>query len=64
MFAIGSEFETCADVFPLQLGVVIDNLSSLMPDASQPSTSYTVMRMERMHGLPPRLSGSMVMRSE
>ena len=37
--------------------------SSLMPEARYSSTSETVMRRLRMHGLPPRLAGSMVMRS-
>jgi hypothetical protein len=32
--------------------------SWLIPAASQPKTSPTVMRMPRMHGLPPRLPGS------
>ena len=31
-----------------------------MPDARYSSTSYTVMRSPRMHGLPPRFPGSIV----
>src|SRR3990172_5665625 len=34
---------------------------SVMPEASQPRTSYTVIRSPRMQGRPPRLPGSTVM---
>jgi hypothetical protein len=34
--------------------------ASDMPDARYSSTSYTVMRSPRMHGLPPRFPGSIV----
>jgi len=34
--------------------------SADMPDARYSSTSYTVIRNPRMHGLPPRLPGSIV----
>ena len=34
--------------------------ASDMPDARYSSTSYTVMRSLRMHGLPPRFPGSIV----
>ncbi len=33
---------------------------SLMPDASQARTSYTVMRIPQIQGLPPRFPGSIV----
>ena len=36
--------------------------SSVIPCESQPRTSFTVIRMPRMHGLPSRLRGSIVMR--
>ncbi len=35
--------------------------SSLIPEARYSSTSCTVIRRPRMHGLPPRFSGSMIM---
>jgi len=37
--------------------------ASLMPEARYSRMSYTVMRSPRMQGFPPRLAGSMVMRS-
>jgi hypothetical protein len=39
---------------------VISDYFVVMPDASQPSTSYTVIRMLRMQGFPPRFPGSSV----
>jgi len=36
--------------------------SSLMPDAMYSRTSDTVIRKPRMHGLPPRFPGSIVIR--
>lgn len=34
----------------------------VIPEAKYSNTSYTVMRNPRMHGFPPRLPGSIVMR--
>ena len=55
-------YQAGEDVFARQVLEIKSTSSNVIPDASQPNTSPTVMRVLRTQGLPKRISGLMLMR--
>jgi hypothetical protein len=58
---IRCERQTGANIFERQIWEFSYDLLGVIPPARYSNTSVTVIRKPRMHGLPLRLSGSIVM---